>query len=345
MSNTKILITGVTGQDGSNMVRYLLKNTNCIIYGAIRRLSVKNHENIQDINDERFILVNLDILDQQSIINNIKKIKPDYVINFAAQSFVGESWNTPVHTFTTNTLPIIYFLEAIREYVPNCRFYSAGSSEEMGDVDYAPQDLKHPMKPRSPYGASKCAARHLVKVYRESYNLFAIHCILFNHEGTKRGKEFVTRKITSNIARIKKEIENNEEVTPFELGNIYSVRDWSDSEDFVEAVWIMLNQEKPREYVLSSNETHNVKEFIDLSCKYANLDVEWNIDELDPLKTTLLCNGQVIIKINEELYRPAEVDLLYGDSSESREALGWEPKTSFNELVKKMVHNDLQMQK
>ena len=345
MSNTKILVTGVTGQDGSNMVRYLLKNTNYIIYGAIRRLSVKNHENIQDINDERFILVNLDISDQQSVINNIKKIKPDYVINFAAQSFVGESWNTPVHTFTTNTLPIIYFLEAIREYVPKCRFYSAGSSEEMGDVDYAPQDLKHPMKPRSPYGASKCAARHLVKVYRESYDLFAIHCILFNHEGTKRGKEFVTRKITSNIARIKKEIENNQEVTPFELGNIYSIRDWSDSEDFVEAVWIMLNQEKPREYVLSSNETHDVKEFIDLSCKYANLDVEWNIDELDPLKTTLLCNGQVIIKINEELYRPAEVDLLYGDSSESREALGWEPKISFDELVKKMVHNDLQMQK
>jgi GDPmannose 4,6-dehydratase len=343
MSKTKILITGVTGQDGSNMVKFLLKNTSSIIYGGIRRLSVKNHENIDDIKDDRFILINLDISDQQSIINSIKKIKPDYVINFAAQSFVGESWNTPVHTFVTNTLPIIYFLEAIREYVPECRFYSAGSSEEMGDVDYSPQDLKHPMKPRSPYGASKCAARHLVKVYRESYNLFAIHCILFNHEGTKRGKEFVTRKITSNIARIKKEIENNENVTPFELGNIYSIRDWSDSEDFVEAVWIMLNQEKPREYVLSSNEIHTVKEFIDLTCGFANLDVEWKIDNENPLNTVLLHKDTVILKINEDLYRPAEVDLLYGDSTESRNALNWTPKTSFKELVKKMIDNDIKL--
>jgi len=345
MSNKKILITGVTGQDGSNMVRYLLKNTDCTIYGGIRRLSVKNHENIDDIHDKRFILVSLDISDQQSIINMVKKIRPDYVVNFAAQSFVGESWNTPVHTFTTNTLPIIYFLEAIREYVPKCRFYSAGSSEEMGDVDYSPQDLKHPMKPRSPYGASKCAARHLVKVYRESYDLFAIHCILFNHEGTKRGKEFVTRKITSNIARIKKELENNKQVEPFELGNIYAIRDWSDSEDFVEAVWLMLNQEKPREYVLSSNETHNVKEFIDLSCYYAGLDVEWKIDEINPLNTILLCKDKVILKINEDLYRPAEVELLYGDSTESRNALNWTPKTSFNDLVKKMIENDIQLQK
>ena len=339
----KILITGVTGQDGSNMVRFLLKNTNCKIYGGVRRLSVLNHANIEDIDDNRFETVNLDILDQQSVINNIKKIRPDYVVNFAAQSFVGESWNTPVHTFTTNTLPLIYFLEAIKEYVPNCRFYSAGSSEEMGDVDYSPQDLKHPMKPRSPYGASKCSARHLVKVYRESYNLFAIHCILFNHEGIRRGKEFVTRKITSNIARIKKELAEGKQVKPLELGNIYAIRDWSDSEDFVEAVWIMLNQPEPREYVLSSNEIHTVKEFIDLTCEYAGLNAEWQIDENEPLNTVLMCNETVILKINSDLYRPAEVELLYGDSTESRKALNWEPKVSFNELVKKMIDNDIRL--
>jgi GDPmannose 4,6-dehydratase len=175
--------------------------------------------------------------------------------------------------------------------------------------------------------------------------LFAIHCILFNHEGTKRGKEFVTRKITSNIARIKKEFEENKEVIPFELGNIYAIRDWSDSEDFVEAVWIMLNQEKPREYVLSSNEIHTVKEFIDLSCQFAGLNVEWKIDELEPLNTVLLCEGKVIIKINKELYRPAEVELLYGDSMESRLALNWTPKISFEELVKKMIENDIQLLK
>ena len=335
----KVLITGVTGQDGSNLTRFLLKNTDCEIYGAIRRISVLNHEHIKD---PRFKLINLDITDQQSIINNIKTIIPDYIVNFAAQSFVGESWNSPIHTFTTNTLSVMYLLEAIREYNPSCRFYSAGSSEEMGDVDYAPQDLKHPLKPRSPYGASKCAARHLVKVYRESYNLFAIHCILFNHEGVRRGKEFVTRKISSNIARIKNEIENNKLITPLELGNINSVRDWSDSEDFVEAVWIMLNQQDPREYVLSSNEIHSVKEFIDLTCKYANLEnTQWEIDEENPLNTTLKYNDKIIIKINSNMYRPAEVDLLYGDSTETRLALGWYPKTSFTQLVKKMIDNDI----
>jgi len=339
----KVLITGVTGQDGSNLTRFLLKNTDCEIYGSIRRLSVLNHENIIDIKDPRFKLINLDITDQQSIINNIKTIIPDYIVNFAAQSFVGESWNTPINTFTTNTLSVIYLLEAIREYNPLCRFYSAGSSEEMGDVDYSPQDLKHPLKPRSPYGASKCAARHLVKVYRESYNLFAIHCILFNHEGIRRGKEFVTRKISSNIARIKKDLENNNEIIPLELGNINAIRDWSDSEDFVEAVWKMLNQKEPREYVLSSNEIHTVKEFIDLTCEYANLNTKWIIDIENPLNTVLMCNDKIIVKINENLYRPAEVELLYGDSSETRIAIDWEPKISFNMLVKKMIDNDINL--
>lgn len=343
----KVLISGVTGQDGSNLVRYLLENTDCLIYGGIRRVSVLNHENIVDINNSRFKLINLDITDQQSIINGVKSIKPDYVVNFAAQSFVGESWNSPIQTFSTNTLSLIYFLEAIKEYVPECRFYSAGSSEEMGDVEYSPQDIKHPMKPRSPYGASKCAARHLVKVYRESYNLFAIHCILFNHEGIRRGKEFVTRKISSNVARIKKELEDGKTViTPFELGNIYSSRDWSDSEDFVEAVWIMLNQASPREYVLSSNETHTVKEFLDLTCEYGGLDVEWFIDAENPTNTTLsIKNGPIIMKITEELYRPAEVELLYGDSDETRKAIQWQPKINFKQLVKKMIENDIQLLK
>ena len=341
--NTKVLITGVTGQDGSNMVRYLLKHTNHKIYGSIRRLSVINHENIEDISDERFEFVNLDLLDQQSIFNTVKHIKPSYIINFAAQSFVGESWNSPIQTFTTNTLSVMYLLEAIREYCPKCRFYSAGSSEEFGDVDYSPQDLKHPLKPRSPYGASKCAARHLVKVYRESYDLFAIHCILFNHEGIRRGKEFVTRKISSNIARIKKEIDNNVTIKPLELGNIMAIRDWSDSEDFVEAVWIMLNQEKPREYVLSSNETHTVKEFVELTCKYAGLEVEWRIDEENPINTVLLYKDQVIVKINEKYYRPAEVELLFGDSVETRKVIGWEPKISFQQLVERMILNDIKL--
>ena len=335
----KVLITGVTGQDGSNMVRYLLKHTNHTLYGAVRRLSVLNHNNIINIIDERFIKINLDITDQQSINNQVKKIKPDYIINFAAQSFVGESWNSPTQTFTTNTLSVIYFLEAIREYNDKCRFYSAGSSEEFGDVEYSPQDIKHPLKPRSIYGASKCAARHIVKVYRESYNLFAIHCILFNHEGMHRGKEFVTRKITSNIAKIKHDIENNKPVTPFQLGNIYSQRDWSDSEDFVEAVWFMLNKKTAKEHLLSSNETHTIKEFIELTCKHADLNYMW-IESENPLNTKLMVGDDTIMTISEKFYRPAEVELLLGNSNESRLELNWAPKVNFNQLVKKMFDND-----
>jgi GDPmannose 4,6-dehydratase len=337
----KILITGVTGQDGSNMVRYLLENTIHRIYGTIRRLSVSNHENIRDIKSPRFQLINLDITDQCSIINQVKEINPDYIINLAAQSFVGESWNTPAQTFTTNTLSVIYFLEAIRQYNPLCRFYSAGSSEEFGDVSYSPQDINHPLKPRSPYGASKCAARHIVKVYRESYNLYAIHCILFNHEGIRRGKEFVTRKITHGIANIKKDLENGKDIVPLELGNINASRDWSDSEDFVEAIWLMLNRDTPKEYLLSSNETHTIKEFIDLTFKYANMDVEWIIDEKNPINTKVMYKGKTIIQISEKYFRPAEVDILYGDSKDTMKELDWKPKVSFEQLVKKMIEYDL----
>lgn len=343
----KVLITGVSGQDGSNMTRYLLNNTNHKIFGGVRRLSVHNYENINDINDSRFNLVYFDLLDNQSIINIVKEIKPDYIINFAAQSFVGESWNMASYSFTTNTLPVIYFLEAIKEYCPTCRFYSAGSSEELGDVDYAPQDIKHPLKPRSPYGASKCAARHLVKVYRESYNLYAIHCILFNHEGKRRGKEFVTRKITSNLARIKKELNNNKVINKFELGNVFAKRDWSDSEDFVEAVWLMLNRDTPREYVLSSNETHSVKEFLDLSCSYLGWETNWILDDKNPLNTKLELvteKGNIpIVTISEKYYRPAEVDLLWGDCNETMKEIGWKPKNTFVDLIKKMIDWDIKL--
>jgi GDPmannose 4,6-dehydratase len=337
-----ILITGVTGQDGSNMVRYLLQNTIHQIFGTIRLISVSNFDNIQDICDPRFQLITMDLTDQQSIFNIVKKIKPDYIINFAAQSRVSESWNSPIVTFTSNTLPILYFLEAIREINPLCRFYSAGSSEEFGEVNYSPQDIHHPMKPKSTYGASKCAARALVKVYRESYNLFAIHCILFNHEGIRRGKQFVTRKITSTIARIQKELKEGKIIQPLELGNINVVRDWSDSEDFVEAVWLMLTQKEPKEYVLSSDETHSVKEFLELSCEYAGLDVTWEYGGSE-VETKLWCQGQIIMKINPDLYRPTEVDLLCGDSKETRKILGWSPKTNFKQLVKKMMDWDIQL--
>jgi GDPmannose 4,6-dehydratase len=250
----------------------------------------------------------------------------------------------PLQVFDTNTTGVLRCLEAIKDYQPQCKFYSAGSSEEFGDVDYSPQDLKHPLKPRSPYGASKCAARHLVKVYRESYNIFAVHATLFNHEGTKRGDEFVTRKITKGVAAIKKALDNNQKITPIQLGNIYAKRDWSDSEDFVQGVWLMMMQDKPRDYLLASGETHTIKEFVERAFLAADIKGNWSEVDGDPIKTKFYRNsaeGETLVEISEEFYRPNEVELLLGDPSRIKLELGWRPKVSFCNLVKKMVEHDL----
>jgi GDPmannose 4,6-dehydratase len=348
----KILITGVTGQDGSLMSEYLLcKYDDIEIYGACRRLSVPNHQNIEHLkSNPRFKLVEMDVTDPESINAVVADILPDYYINFAANSFVGNSWKMPLNHLQTNALAVLYTLEAMKNISPKTRFYNAGSSEQFGDVDYAPQDIKHPFKPRSPYGISKCTAHHLVKVYRESYNIFAVQGILFNHEGVRRGAEFVTRKITKNVARILKSLQSHSrKFEPLELGNIYSKRDWSDAEDFVRGIWLMLNQEKPKDFVLSSNETHTIKEFIEIAFAHAKIKGEWvgeGIGEKFLFKEygseyKYHADDCVLVRINEKFYRPAEVDLLLGDSDPARQELGWEPMVSFEQLVKKMVDNDI----
>lgn len=339
--NKKVLITGVTGQDGSLMADFLIKHTNHIIIGGVRRLSVKNHTNIEHlINNPRFYLIDLDVTDSENIADVIQKEKPDYFINFAANSFVGNSWSMPVNHMQTNCMAVLYQLEAVRKYAPNCRYYNAGSSEQFGDVIYSPQDINHPFRPRSPYGAAKSAAHYLVKVYRDSYNIYAVQGILFNHEGVRRGEEFVTRKISKNVARIHKAINSDESFLPIELGNLDAKRDWSDAEDFVRGIWSMMNQESPEDYVLSSNETHTVREFVELAFKAASIEGEWignGTDEVFLQKET----NKILVKINPQFYRPAEVDLLWGDSTPAREILNWQPKTSFPKLVEKMVAKDL----
>jgi GDPmannose 4,6-dehydratase len=335
-----VIVTGILGQDGANMAEYLLSlNEDIKVYGMMRRSSNANFDNIKDFKDHAdFNLCCGDLTDEVSINKLISEIQPDYFINFGANSFVGCSWDMPLQVFDVNTLGVIRCLEAIRKFKPDCRFYSAGSSEEFGDVDYSPQDISHPIKPRSPYGASKAAARHLVKVYRESYDLFAIHSILFNHEGLRRGEEFVTRKITKGVARIAKHLNKGEDFTPIELGNMEAKRDWSDSEDFVKAVWLMLNQPTPKEYVLSSNETHTVKEFVELAFAEADVEGKW---EGEGINEKLVSEDGVLVRVNEAFYRPAEVALLYGDSNPVREELGWSPEISFKELVSRMVRKDL----
>ena len=339
--NKKVLITGVTGQDGSLMADYLLQNTNYFVLGAHRRLSVPNHDNIEHLkNHPKFRLIDLDITDSENIADVIQKEKPDYFINFAANSFVGNSWSMPVNHMQTNCMAVLYQLEAVRKYAPNCRYYNAGSSEQFGDVIYSPQDINHPFRPRSPYGAAKSAAHYLVKVYRDSYNLYAVQGILFNHEGVRRGEEFVTRKITKNVARIYNAKRNKESFSPMELGNVDAKRDWSDAQDFVRGVWMMLNQDSPKDYVLSANETHSVREFVELAFKHADIEGDWVGDGLTERfvdKET----GKDLLIINSAFYRPAEVDLLWGDSTPARQELGWTPKTSFENLVKKMVAVDL----
>ena len=338
----KIIITGVTGQDGSHMADYLLKNTDHQLYAAVRRLSVKNHENILHLEDEpRFQLINMDLNDAHSMRDVILDIQPDYFINFAAQSFVAGSWDYPIQTWETDANSVLHILESIRRFAPNCRFYNAGSSEEFGDVAYTPQDENHPLLPQSPYGAAKCAARHIVRVYRESYNLFAVQGWLFNHEGARRGLDFVTRKITHTVAKIKLAIENNKPVPVLNLGNLEAERDWSDAEDFMEGVWLMLNQEKPKNYVLASGKMYRVRDFLDSALKSAGIDFfsEGSGDKEKYFTT----EGVLIFEVDPKFYRPAEVHKLCGDPSLAEKELGWKRKTDFPGLVEKMYQNDYKL--
>ena len=342
----KIIITGVTGQDGSHMVDYLLNffsnelgKSDYMIYGAIRRLSVKNHENVLHLeNHPNFKLINMDLNDAHSMRDVIIDIQPDYFINFAAQSFVAGSWDYPIQTWDTDADAILHILESIRRFAPKCRFYNAGSSEEFGDVVYTPQNEEHPLRPQSPYGAAKCAARHIVRVYRESYDLYAIQGWLFNHEGSRRGLDFVTRKITNGVAKIKVALENGSDIPVLSLGNIEAKRDWSDAEDFMEGVWLMLNQLNPKSYVLSSGEMHSVREFLDESLKCAS--IEFTSEGSNDDEKYYTKDRKLIFEVNPKYYRPAEVHKLCGDPSLAEKELGWARKTDFKGLVKKMYTHD-----
>jgi GDPmannose 4,6-dehydratase len=378
-SQKKVLVSGVTGQDGSYMVDYLLANTPHLVYGMVRRTAKPDLSNLSlSINNPRFQLVVGDLSDTTSIDNVVRQIKPDYFVNLAAQSFVKSSWDIPEMTFDVGATGVLRCLEAIRKHTPQCRFYNAGSSEEYGDVISAPQDESHPLRPRSPYGAAKAAARHIVKVYRESYGLYAVQGLLFNHESERRGEEFLTRKVTLGVARIAAAIKSGKPFEPLELGNLDAKRDWSHAEDFVDGIWRMLNQEaypsgkplgtsweehtslwikngwKPHEYVLASGETHTIRSFVEKAFKAAGIDAHWSfagtVGQLVPAEnevyrqnilTERTVHGGVLVRINPAFYRPAEVEILMGDSTRAREELGWKPKVSFDELVQRMVKSDL----
>lgn len=346
----KVIVTGITGQDGSHMCDYLLEKIKSDpsqkfkIYGSVRRLSVKNHENILHLeNDPNFELIDMDLNDAHSIRDVIIDIKPDYFINFAAQSFVAGSWKYPIQTWGTDADSVLHILESIRRFTPECKFYNAGSSEEFGDVIYTPQDDVHPLRPQSPYGAAKCAARHLVRVYRESYNLYAVQGWLFNHEGVRRGLDFVTRKITYNVANFKLALEKKNlhhvNIPHFSLGNLDARRDWSDAEDFMDGVWLMLNQESPKNYVLASGEMHSIREFLEETLNCANIEF-YSKGEGSNEKYFSKKGDHLIMSVDPKFYRPAEVHQLCGDPSKAENDLGWKRKTDFKGLVKKMYQSD-----
>jgi GDPmannose 4,6-dehydratase len=314
------LVTGVSGQDGSFMADFLLEK-GYKVYGMERRASVKNRENTKHLlGNPNFEFIIGDLSDQNSLLRCLKTLHPEEVYNFAAQSFVKESWNTPEQTSDITGLGVLRMLEAIRECGEPIKFYQASSSEMFGRMVENPAKETTPFYPRSPYGVSKLYGHWITKNYRESYGMFNVSGLLFNHESERRGIEFVTRKITDGVARIALGLSDT-----IELGNLDAGRDWGYALDYVEAAWMMMQQEVPDDYVIATGVTKTIREFLDSAFAAAGID-NWN--------------NHVVV--NPKFFRPAEVEVLRGDATKAREILGWAPKTPFETWVRKMVDNDIQ---
>jgi len=313
------LITGINGMDGSHLADFLLEK-GYKVYGVERRSSSKNRINTKHL-EGKVTFLQGDLTDQNSLFRCLKESNPDEVYNLAAQSFVGESWNTPEHTSEVTGLGVLRILEAIREFNPKIRFYQASSSEMFGRMVENPSNENTPFYPRSPYGVAKLYGHWITKNYRESYDIFACSGILFNHESERRGIDFVTRKISDGVARIKLGLANH-----ISLGNLDAKRDWGYAPDYIEVMWLMLQQDTPDDYVIATGDTRSIREFLDEAFKCVGIE-DW----------------EPYIKIDPQFMRPAEVDVLRGDYSKAKFQLGWEPKTNFNELVKIMIDNDIKL--
>lgn len=337
----KAFITGITGQDGSYLAEFLLKK-GYEVHGLVRRSSLFNRSRIEHLYldnkpeyQERLILHYGDLSDSSSINRFLDKYHPDEIYNLGAQSHVGISFEVPEYTGDITGLGTLRLLDGIRDTQINTKFYQASSSEIFGEVLEIPQRETTPFNPRSPYACAKVYAFYITKNYRESYNLFACNGILFNHESHRRGENFVTRKITLSLARIKEGLQQK-----LSLGNINASRDWGFAGDYVEAMWLMLQQNKPDDYVIATGETHSVREFIEIACQHVGMDIKWEgsgINERGIDKNT----NKIIIEINPSYFRPADVELLIGDASKAKNKLTWLPKVSFKDLVEDMVKSDL----
>lgn len=340
----KALITGITGQDGSYLAEFLLEK-GYEVHGLRRAASVFNTERIDHIldgshsKDNKFILHYGDLTDSSNLNRLLEKIKPDEIYNLGAQSHVHISFQVPEYTAEVDAIGVLRILDAIKETGIKTKFYQASTSELFGKVQETPQKETTPFYPRSPYGAAKMYAYWIVVNYREAYGMFACNGILFNHESPRRGEIFVTRKITLGIASI-----INKKQDKILLGNLDAKRDWGYAKDYVEAMWLMLQQEHPEDFVIATGETHTVREFCEEAFKTAGIEIEWRgqgVDEKGFDKKT----GQVLIEVDPVYFRPTEVELLLGDCTKAKNKLGWTPRVTFKELVKMMMESDLKNNK
>ncbi|MGA2091500.1 MAG: GDP-mannose 4,6-dehydratase [Endomicrobiales bacterium] len=331
----KALITGIRGQDGAYLSQLLL-GKGYEVFGADRRSGGATNWRMKELGIENDVrILYMDLLEMTNIMQVIQKVEPDEVYNLAAQSFVQSSFDQPILTSDIDALGVLRILEALRTIKPSARFYQASTSEMFGKVHEIPQKETTPFHPRSPYGVAKLYGHWITINYRESYKMFSCSGILFNHESPLRGTEFVTRKITQGIARIKRG--QQEKIV---LGNIDSKRDWGFAKEYVEAMWLMLQQNTPDDFVIATGETHTVREFLELAFDHIGMPIEWKgsgVQEQGIIKKA----GKVVVEISPDFFRPAEVDLLLGDPSKAKQVLGWQSKTKFAELVKIMMEFDL----
>lgn len=337
----KAIVTGITGQDAAYLAELLL-NKGYEVYGTYRRTSSVNFWRIEELGIEKhpnLHLVEYDLTDQANSVHMVMKIQPDEIYNLAAQSFVGVSFEQPLATAHITGLGCVHLLEAIRIVNPKIKFYQASTSEMFGEVREIPQTELTPFWPRSPYGAAKMYAHWMVVNYRESYNMFASSGILFNHESPLRGREFVTRKITDTVAKIKL---GKQEC--LELGNMDAKRDWGFAKDYVEGMYLMLQADKPDTFVLATNRTETVRDFVTMAFKAAGIELKFSGSEENEIAVDI-ATGKTVVKVNPKFYRPAEVDLLIGNPKKAKEILGWEPKCTLEELCAMMVKEDLRRNK
>jgi len=338
----KALITGITGQDGSYLAELLLEK-GYEVHGLVRRVSTFNRQRIEHLFPDMHGKKNLitlhygDLTDSSSLHRIIRDLKPDEIYHLGAQSHVGISFDIPEFTGNTTALGTTRLLEAIRHDNPKTRFYQASSSEMFGLVREAPQKETTPFHPRSPYGVAKVYAYWMTVNYRESYRMYTCNGILFNHESPRRGENFVSRKITLGLANIVAD-----KLNTLHLGNLNTKRDWGYAKDYVEGMWLMLQQEKPDDYILATNESHTVREFVEEACGLLDIDLAWEGEGINEIGINRKNNAK-IIQVNPMYFRPAEVDVLQGDYSKAKKILGWEPKVRFKELVKIMVESDLKI--